>query len=88
MFVFIITAHLGSSPLHFRCHHCESFWILRVVWSRVASLFRLSSVASASLASASARVVLRVCVVSLASLPPRIFMVLFIFNILFDFIFK
>ncbi|KAL4396844.1 hypothetical protein AHAS_Ahas01G0132500 [Arachis hypogaea] len=77
--MFVITAHLGSPPLHFRCHHRDSVQILCVVWLCVASLLRLSSVARASLTSASARVVLRVRVVSLASLPPRIFLFLFIF---------
>ncbi|KAL4329271.1 hypothetical protein AHAS_Ahas13G0283400 [Arachis hypogaea] len=78
-FVFIITAHLGSPPLHFRHHHRDSIRILRVVWSRVASLLRLSSIARAALASASIRVVLCVRIVSLASLPPCIFLFLFIF---------
>ncbi|XLS51701.1 hypothetical protein HN51_012378, partial [Arachis hypogaea] len=78
-FVFVITTHLVSPPLHFRRHHHDSVQILCIVWLCVASLLRLSSVARASLTSASARVVLHVRVVSLASLPPRIFLFMFIF---------
>ncbi|KAL4391345.1 hypothetical protein AHAS_Ahas03G0235800 [Arachis hypogaea] len=67
-FVFIITSHLRSCSRLFSCS-C----------SRLVSLLRLSSVARASLASVSARVVLPVRVVSLTPLPPRIFLFLVIF---------